>query len=103
MDLSAGFGTVRAKRMFGGYGLYRDGVMFGLVANDALYLKVDERTRPAYEGRGLPAFSYLRRGKRVEIRSYHQAPPEALEDPEVLAEWAERAFHAALRVTGKPG
>ena len=103
LDLLEPFGAVRAKRMFGGYGFYRDDVMFGLVANDVLYLKVDERTRPAYQGRGLPPFSYLRQGRRVEIRSYHQAPPEALEDPERLLHWAGEAFRAAVGASHKPG
>ena len=102
VDLLGAFGPVQAKRMFGGYGIYRDGLMFGLVADDILYLKVDEQSRPAYQARDLPAFCYLRQGKRVEIRSYRQAPPEALEDPDLLLDWAGKAFQAALAASNRP-
>jgi DNA transformation protein len=102
LDLLRPFATVQARRMFGGYGIYREGLMFGLVADDVFYLKVDGGSRPVYQARGLPPFSYLRGGKRVEITSFHQAPPEALEDPELLLEWAGQAFQAALAAANKP-
>jgi len=89
-------GLVRARRMFGGYGLFLDGLMFGLVAAEELYLKVDEVNRPAYEARGLEPFSYTAKNRPVSL-SYYRAPEEALEDSELLSEWAGEAFAAALR------
>ena len=82
--------------MFGGHGIYLDGVMFGLIASDQLYLKVDDGNRAAYEEAGLQPFTY--RGKGAPIRlSYHEAPGEGFDDPEVLCAWAREAHGAALR------
>ena len=96
LDLLQGFGGVNARRMFGGTGLFRDGLMFGLIHADTLYFKVDEGNRADYEARGLPPFRYERKGKTIAL-GYRQAPEEALEDEAVLVEWSRRAWEAALR------
>ena len=96
LDLYDGFEGVSARRMFGGTGLFRQGLMFGLVHDDILYFKVDEENRADYETRGLPPFRYERKGKTIAL-GYRQAPEEALEDEAVLAEWSRRAWEAALR------
>ena len=90
------FGPVTVRRMFGGHGVFRDGLMFGLIIDDALYLKADEHGRAMFESCGLPRFEYTRKGKRISL-SYYLAPGDALEDPRMLAEWARAAFEAALR------
>lgn len=90
------FGPVTIRRMFGGHGVFRDGLMFGLVFDDGLYFKTDEHSRALFESRGLPPFEYTRKSKRISL-SYHLAPEDALEDPHALAEWARLAFDAALR------
>ena len=92
----AAFGPVTIRRMFGGHGVFRDGLMFGLVVDDGLYFKADEHNRASFEARGLPRFEYTRKGKQISL-SYHLAPEDALEDPHALAEWARLAFDAALR------
>ena len=96
LDLYVDFEGVSARRMFGGTGLFRDGLMFGLVHDDTLYFKVDEGNRADYEARGLPPFRYERKGKTIAL-GYRQAPEEALEDETVLVEWSRRAWEAALR------
>ena len=96
LDLLEGFEGVEARRMFGGHGLFRHGLMFGLVHRETLYLKCDQENQAGFEARGLPPFRYERRGKTIALR-YRQAPAEALEDEAVLAEWARRAWEAALR------
>lgn len=95
------FGPVQARRMFGGHGLFRDGLMFGLVADDTLYLKADEATAVHFQDRDLERFEYGRAGKRVKL-SYYQAPEEIFDDRSEAAEWARRAFDAALRAGRKP-
>lgn len=95
------FGPIRTRRMFGGYGVYHDGVMFALVADDTLYLKADAETTPDFVARGLGPFEYLRQGKRVRL-SYYLAPAEVLEAPEEARIWAERAYRAALRAKRRP-
>ena len=96
LDLLEGLDGVGARHMFGAHGLFRDGLMFGLVADDTLYFKVDDRTRPEYEARGLPPFRYRRKGRTIAL-GYHMAPEEALEDSEVLVDWARQACDAARR------
>jgi len=100
LELLEPFGGVRAKAMFGGFGIYRDNLMFGLVADDILYFKVDEKTRPGFESKGLPPFTYEKKGKKYSM-SYYQAPEEALEDSEEMGAWAEKAYGAALRANKK--
>ena len=88
------FGPVKARRMFGGYGIYHDALMFGLVAEDELYLKTDEKSVRAFTELGLPPFEYEKRGKKM---SYYLAPTVIYDDPEQAKAWADRAFEAALR------
>jgi DNA transformation protein len=90
------FGPINAKRMFGGYGIYRDGLMFGLVADDVLYLKADAKSVAKFTDRGLPCFEYLKQGKRMRI-SYYAAPDEVFDNPDEARDWAMLAFEAALR------
>ena len=87
---------VEIKRMFGGHGIFRGGIMFGLIHAETLYLRSDEESRADFAARGMGPFRYRRHGKIVAL-GYHQAPPEALDESELLAEWADRAFAAALR------
>ena len=87
---------VSARRMFGGWGIYKDGVMFALIAYDQLYLKVDDGNRAAYEDAALPHFTYTDKGKPIRM-PYCEAPSEGFDDPEILCAWAREAFAAALR------
>ncbi len=96
LELLEPFGYVKARAMFGGFGIYRHDLMFGLVANDTLYLKVDERSRPEFESKGLSPFVYKMKGKEFSM-SYYKAPDEALEDPVEMAQWAQKAHDAAVR------
>jgi DNA transformation protein and related proteins len=96
LELLAPVPSVTAKRMFGGYGLFRNGLMFGLVADDVLYLKVDETNRPDFVERELAPFVYLKDGKPMAM-SYYQAPGEALDNEEEMITWAEKAYAAAVR------
>lgn len=98
VDQLRAFGAVRARRMFGGTGLYRGDVMFGLIADGVFYLKADERNRPAFEEAGTEPFRYRRRGRAdAVVMSYWEVPGDVLEDAEVLAAWAREAHAAALR------
>ena len=90
------FGAIRSRRMFGGYGIYHDNLMFGLVADDVLYLKVDAQSVRLFEDKGLKPFEYVKNGKSMKM-SYHMAPEAIFDDPDVAKEWAQLAFEAALR------
>ena len=100
LELLEPIGQVSAKAMFGGFGIYREHLMFGLVANDTLYLKVDDENRNDYETRGLSPFTYSRKGKEYAM-SYYQAPEETLENSEELQQWTQKAYLAALRAQKK--
>ena len=94
-DQLAPFGSVAARRMFGETGLFRDGLMFGIVVGDTLYFKTDDGNRSAYEDAGMEPFQYERKGRTVSL-GYHEAPADILEDGEQLSEWAAAAFDAAM-------
>ena len=95
-EVFAQFGAISAKHMFGGYGIYHDSVMFGLVADDVLYLKADETSSADFMQRGLSAFEYEKAGKSIRM-SYYAAPEEIFDAPERATQWATLAFDAALR------
>jgi DNA transformation protein len=87
---------VTARRMFGGHGLYRDGLMFALEAFDTLYLKVDAQTEPRFRAARCEPFVYEGKGRPVQM-SYWTAPPECVESAGEMARWCALAWQAALR------
>lgn len=89
-------GPVHARGMFGGHGIYLEDLMFGLVADETLYLKVDDGNRAFYEQQDLPPFIYQKNGKPY-VMSYCMAPPDALEDSKQLCGIAQQAVAAAQR------
>ena len=96
------FGPISARRMFGGYGIYHEDVMFGLVAEDTLYLKADDTTAAGFESRGLSRFAYDKGGKLIHM-SYYLAPEEIWDDPDEAARWARQAFEVAFRAKVRSG
>jgi DNA transformation protein len=98
LELFEPLGGVKVKAMFGGFGIFRRDLMFALVADDTLYLKVDEKGRSEFQSKGLSPFVYKMKGKEFSM-SYYKAPDEALADPEEMALWAKKAYEAAVRAT----
>jgi len=94
-DLFADFGPVTVRNMFGGAGVYADGVMFAILAEDTLYLKTDAVSAFAYASEGMRAFKYTPRGREPVALSYWEVPPRLLEEPEELASWAREAHRIA--------
>jgi DNA transformation protein len=94
VDQLRSFGDAAARKMFGGIGLFRDGLMFGLIADDVFYLKVDDSNRGDYEREGMGPF---RPWEKSIVMSYYQVPEEVLEDPETLKIWAKISFAIAQR------
>ena len=90
LDQLSEWGNVTIRRMFGGAGLYRDGKMFALVANDVVYLKVDETNKDKYLAAGSSPLKPF--PGRPTILSYFEIPPDILEDEEELIEWAEESL-----------
>jgi len=90
----------KLRRMFGGHGIFCDGIMFALIADEVLYLKVDEETKAVFLEAGCDPFTYDKGGKPVEM-SYVTVPDDAAEDIEALRPWAHMALAAANRAQAK--
>jgi DNA transformation protein and related proteins len=97
IDALGSWGAVTAKRMFGGWGLYRDGQIFAIVIEDTPYFKVDESNRADYESAGVGPFAYMARGDKRTVMSYWQVPGDVLDDEDALKAWAEKALRVALK------
>jgi DNA transformation protein and related proteins len=98
-ELFAGLGGVRIKRMFGGAGVYAQGQMFALLADDVIYLKVDDALKAALAQEGSSPFVWApesgpQAGKRVEM-GYWRLPEAAFDDPDLACMWARRALAVA--------
>ncbi len=87
--------NIISKKMFGGYGIYKGGVIFAIIADGELYFKVGESNKADYETRGSSPFTYkMPNGKPFEM-SYWKLPEEIMEDREALSEWVEKAVAAS--------
>ena len=100
LELLAPLQGVTARSMFGGYGIFKDAMMFALIADDVLYLKADDNNRAQFEREGLGPFVYSG-GKKPMTMSYYEAPAEAMDDSALLCDWAKGALTAAKRAAAK--
>ena len=90
-------GAASARAMFGGHGVYLDGMIVGIVDDDVLYFKTDDVTRGAYVKLDLPPFRYRAHDGELHETGYFRAPDEALESPPAMHEWLRGALAASLR------
>jgi DNA transformation protein len=100
LEQLAGAGRVTSRAMFGGVGLYLDGLFFALIDDDTLYFKADEASRRRYEAAGSRPFC-PDPSRPEQAMGYWQVPADVLEDPEALVEWAREAQGVALSKRGK--
>ena len=96
------FGRVEVKRMFGGAGVYRDGLCFAMAVDGDIYLKVDDDNRERFRAAGSRPFVYSMKGKPQEM-SYWRLADAALDDGAELKRWADLGFGAATRAAMKKG
>jgi DNA transformation protein and related proteins len=100
-ELFAQFRVVTVRRMFGGAGIFAEGLMFGLVFDGAIYLKVDATNVADFEREGCQPFVYTRAKSPGRVGrhslSYRRVPERLYDDPDELAAWAGRAFAIAQR------
>jgi len=101
IELFAEFGPVSVRRMFGGAGIYADGMMFALAADGVIYLKADGVNTLAFEREQLGPFSYETKDGKRGVLSYRRMPERLYDDPEELADWARAALAAARRSGAK--
>jgi DNA transformation protein len=97
-ELFEGLGPVRIRRLFGGKGIYFDGVIVAIVLRGELMLKADEHSAPDFEAAGCRQWTYTgtRHGKLVAM-PYWTVPDDAFEDPDEMTVWARRAYEAGRR------
>ena len=96
-DLFAEFGAVHVRRMFGGAGIYAGDVMFGLVADELIYLKADIDTVAAFERENCAPFQYSTKNGKRAVMSYWRLPDRLYDDPAELAQWAAQALGVARK------
>lgn len=96
VELMSGWATVTARKMFGGHGLYREGLMFALIVEDELYFKTDADNLAKFERAGSHPFVYQSQSRTVQM-SYWSAPPASLDAPAEMADWCQSAYGSALR------
>jgi DNA transformation protein len=96
-DLFTDFGPIRIRSMFGGAGIFRDDLMFGLIIEDQIYLKTDNHNRTDFEAAGQGPFLFERKDGRITAMSYYLIPDALYDDTGELSAWAQKAFAAAQR------
>ncbi|MFT4862512.1 MAG: DNA transformation protein [Pseudohongiellaceae bacterium] len=95
VDLLQSIGPVTAKPMFGGFGLFIEGLMLGLVADSTLYFKADELSKVEFETHGLEPFTFFKASKPIQM-SYWQAPQECLDNADAMLEWGTKGSRQRL-------
>ena len=99
-ELLSPFGTMRIRKMFGGYGIYANGLMMALIAYDKLYFKANAAAKNYFEQCGSQPFVYEAHGKRATM-SYWQAPEDLADDHQELKKWFDLAYAAAVEQKNK--
>ena len=102
LDQLSALPDVRARAMFGAHGLYSGDHFFGILDEGRLFFKTDAKSQTDYTARGMGPFTYESKGK-VMTMSYHEVPPDVLEQPQELVEWARKAIGiaASSKLTAK--
>jgi DNA transformation protein and related proteins len=101
VEMFCAFGAVDVRRMFGGAGIYADGIMFALAHDGLVYLKVDDHSREAFEREGEAPFTYATKDGKRALMSYWRVPDRLYDDPDEFARWAVDACAAARRAQAK--
>lgn len=98
-ELFSGVAPVSIRRMFGGKGIYRDGVIFAIEVDGELMLKADAQTAPDFSAAGCSQWVYTHaKSGRVTAMPYWSIPDEAMDDPGAMTPWARKAIDASVRV-----
>lgn len=100
-DVLSPFGEISVRRMFGGAGVYCDGLFFAIIGDDDLWLKVDDDTRAAFEAKGLAPFVFASKAGVSGQMSYYSAPQDIFDDEDELRHWVGLALSAAERAAAK--
>ena len=99
----APLGRVAMRRMFGKTGVFCEGVMFGMVTDNTLYVRVDDQNRAIYkEAESYPPLNYRKKGSTIDL-AFWRVPERLMDEPDELVVWSRAALGAARRVAAKRG
>ena len=93
MEKLSPIGGIKSRAMFGGYGIFHEGLMFALISEDTLYFKVNESNRDVYERAQSKPFPHG--------ISYWEVPTDVLEEDSRLHEWANISIKIAQETARK--
>ncbi|WP_420962286.1 TfoX/Sxy family protein [Brucella sp. IR073] len=97
-DLFASLGPVAIRRLFGGKGIYYGGLIIAIEYDGEILLKADDLSAPFFEEAGCTQWTYTGKNRSKPVpMPYWSLPGDALDDPDIMAEWARRAYEAAVR------
>jgi DNA transformation protein and related proteins len=94
----APLGPLSFRRMFGKTGVFCEGVMFAVVADDTLYFRIDETNKPIFqEAAAFPPLNYTKAGRTIDL-AFWRTPERLFDEPEELVAWSRAALATAHRV-----
>ena len=99
-DILEQFDAITMRKMFGGYGIYKNCLMFALIAENELYFKADEEAAEFFANYGSTPFTYDN-GKKLVKMSYWKVADEILEDRDMIRKWIDMAYNAAVKAKEK--
>lgn len=100
-ELFSKISGISGRPMFGGYGIYKDGLFFALIADDELYFKVDDANKSDFEDAGSKPFVYTLSNGKTSQMNYYLLPPEIMEDHNELGGWVEKSVEVARKAKEK--
>lgn len=102
-EMFSALGPVSIRRMFGGKGIYHQGLIIAVEIGGQILLKADTASAPRFAEAGATQWGYAREGRAEVLMPYWSIPEDAYDDPDLMAGWARLAYEAATRAgTGKP-
>lgn len=101
-DLFAVVPGTSIRKMFGGVGVFRHGLMYALAMSDGrVALKADEVNVPDFRAEGCTEWTYERGKSPKKSMGYWYVPERLFDDPDEMREWALAAFDAAVRADAR--
>jgi DNA transformation protein len=101
-ELFKPFGEVSVKRMFGGGGVYAEGLCFAIEQGGEVFLKVDELSQPSFAEAGSSPFIYVAKGRPMTT-SFWRLPAIAHAEADELRRWASLGLEGARRAAAAKG
>lgn len=96
-DLLGEIEGVRARAMFGGYGIYQNDIIFAIIVDDELYYKADDSNRLEYKNYGSKPFQYSAKGAKKITMSYWKLPSQIMDNRDQLKKWTEKSIQASIQ------